>query len=174
MKKKLTIHHMTLLETICACALLVLLMTSIIFFFLKTTKLNKNITQSAFANQQILLLKQNWRNFIHNTPSANFAIKDNNTKITSGSYSATFKDRSIIFITKNNKTSSLKLSKRIRITFSEEHVENQHLLIMNIHLQSSSFSKTNEETIRIVTCLEAIKNSNKYIQTQSNTLFFSE
>ena len=151
MKKKLTIHNSTLIELMVVCTLLVLLMSSVMLFFGKTTKLNQNLAQNAFANQQILLLKQNWRNLVHNTKSAKFAITDNDTKITSDSNSVTFQERSIIF-TDGQEKSTLKLSKRIKITFSEEVSENQHLLIMNIHIPSSPFSDTIKEIIRITAC----------------------
>jgi hypothetical protein len=146
---RVRVNPITLIEVIVACAMIVIVMTSIIGFFNKSMKLCKNYSTQAYSNQQISVIKKSWRKFVHNSDSEDFKVSEDGTKIISGNESAEMKDSYIVF-TNGKKKSSYKLSKNIQIRFAVEGDNNsQDLIVMNIKL-TSTHPGVKDENIRIV------------------------
>jgi hypothetical protein len=156
MKTKININKYTLIEYLIVAGMFLFLMTFMLMFFNKGTKLCRQFTSNAYNNQQILILKNRWRKFIHKQSKKDLFCKDHGKLFSAKNESVKIKDQYIIFSNKN-KTSSYKLSKNMDITFKIEQNNDRPLAIMNIKI-ISPFPGGKDEIVRIVATPEKIMN----------------
>ncbi len=148
MKRKIRVKKFSLIELLVVISMIALLLTFIITFFNKGTKLCKKFSKKAYGNQQIMVLKNKWRKFIHNCDPG--VLTTDKKRFISGEKSVVTTENHINF-TVPEKTESYRLLKNMNVSFDIDYSTEIPLVIMNIKFPSS-FPGEKDENIRIVAC----------------------
>lgn len=151
MNRKFLIIKYSLIECLLVIAMLAFLMTFLIMFFNKGTKLCRQYSTRAYTNQQIMILKNKWRKFIHKSDGKLFSTANKGNRFIAGTKSVEIQDHYIKFINAQ-KIESYKLSENINVNFKIENQPEQILAIMNLELSSPFLGDHRNEVVRIVAC----------------------
>ncbi|MBN1864750.1 MAG: hypothetical protein JW808_07610 [Victivallales bacterium] len=138
----------TLIELLMAISMLSFMLTTIMLFFGKATTLCKQLSTRAYANQQILVLRNKWRKTLHSQDIPELSTADQGMSFVSGPRSVEVKDRHIHFKTPQA-TESYRLPNSANVRFEIEDHPLQKIAVMIVELDNPAGKK---DTVRIVAC----------------------
>jgi len=154
MKKSYLRNYFFLTEMLVVIAILAIFFTALTTFFNANMKLCTNTSKQVFANQQIYILKCEFRKFLIGSQVEKLRIIDNNRTLTCGTKMVQCKNGKIVYINNNAILRSYDLPKNIDITFAVEE-DLKKFAVMNIILHTAPEKyKNHAKQIRIVAIAE--------------------
>jgi len=145
------VNKYSLIECLVVIAMLSLLLTFMIQFFNKGTKICQQYSTRAHTNQQIMVLKNKWRKFIHKCNKDLLLTAKKGNQFISGEKTVEVCDDYINF-TNSTTTERYKLSKNMNVNFKIENRNHQPLAIMNLEILSPLPKHRKNEVVRVVAC----------------------
>ena len=142
-----TMRH-TLIELVVAMSLISFLISVIMVFFARANTWCRDVSTRAFANQQIVILKDKWRKRVGVSGEEVFTVADEGKKFISGPHAVEVRDGCIYFSGPVS-TEGYRLFKGLDVSFSTDETRFHSLGVMNIELSGGGGRK---ETVRIVVC----------------------
>ena len=140
----------SLLELLIVIGMLALFLTLVSSFFYNGMTLCRNFSSEVYSNSQILVMKNKWRKFVHQNPSAGMRVENDGSEILfSDGRSIDFSERELTFHLADNRSEPFRVARRMKVSFDIEKSENGNLAVMNIEIVPS-VKRKNKEIVRVV------------------------
>ncbi len=128
------IRVFTLMEVLYVIGVLVLLFATTGYFLFKGARVCRQCATKAFASQQLLVLKGQWRKFVRASDGLFFKVVDGGSGFSTNAGKVVFSDGSVVFTFPTGEKSSYKLAKGMSVEFAVECNDTGSVAIMNISM----------------------------------------